>query len=45
MELVNTDFQCNGHHPWEFPSPSMALGSLAYKAHSSQEGSNPPFLW
>ena len=30
MELVNTDFQCNGRQPLGAPSPSMALGSLAF---------------
>lgn len=30
MELVNTDFQCNGRQPLGAPSPSTALGSLAF---------------
>ena len=47
MELVNTDFQCNGRQPLGAPSSSTALGSLAFGfgiRPSSVESQTSPVL-
>lgn len=47
MELVNTDFQCNGRQPLGAPSPSTALGSLAFgfgiRPSSGESQTSPVF--